>query len=524
MRFDPAIGKLKCDHCENVKEVVANAEANVTSEGYQVFDSTLYSCPQCGAQLISDQDTAATFCNFCGASVLLESRVVKMAAPNYVIPFSKTKEECFELYKKRIKRAIYAPSYMHEPALIEKMRGIYMPYWIYEFAYQGPVYYTGKKEHRSGDYIITDEYALTTDIDAAYKGTGFDASANFADELSDAIAPYNIRGAKYFSTGYLSGFYADTADVPANVYEEHARQVVSLDIGNKLAKNPEFSRYNANLNTGNVHLKLVSGKKEMGYFPVWFMSFKHKDKVCYTAINGQNGKMVTDIPIDPLKYIIGSIILAVPIALLLNFALTLRPDMMAIVAAACAIISYFIANGQMNQIYTRQFYLDDIGLQSVRGGNGLSGNNTYQKKAVKKKAVNLGATISGIGLLMMCLGIEIEVLQMVIVGFFTMFIGLVATSFTKQVVITSGDTSSKYIFKQPFKEKKGVLIKPIIAVILSVLIRIINPYLDEVYYGVELAVMAFIILGFIDIIKLHNKLALRMPRQFAQRGGDEIGM
>ena len=52
-------------------------------------------------------------------------------------------------------------------------------------------------------------------VDAYYKGLSFDASSSFSDNISEQLAPYDVKGMKAFTPAYLSGFYADTADVDA---------------------------------------------------------------------------------------------------------------------------------------------------------------------------------------------------------------------------------------------------------------------------------------------------------------------
>lgn len=88
-----------------------------------------------------------------------------------------------------------------------------MPYWAFYISQKGSLSLNGKKTSRRGDYIITDHYALTGDLDAYYKGLSYDASSSFDDNISEELAPYNLKGMKAFTPAYLSGFYADTSDV-----------------------------------------------------------------------------------------------------------------------------------------------------------------------------------------------------------------------------------------------------------------------------------------------------------------------
>ena len=135
-------------------DVVASDEMKVT----------VFECPQCGATIYSADNSAAEFCSFCGASTILNTRISNEKRPTYAIPFAIDKEECKRSYLKRVKKAIYAPRELTDPEKIEEFRGIYMPYWSYEITNKDRAGVTGKKSHRSGDYIITDNYRVEFDI------------------------------------------------------------------------------------------------------------------------------------------------------------------------------------------------------------------------------------------------------------------------------------------------------------------------------------------------------------------------
>ena len=109
-----------------------------------------------------DENTAAAFCSFCGASTILSSRIAKEKRPEFIIPFSITKDDCKEAYRKLVKRALFIPKEYKSEKCIDGFRGIYMPYWSYDVKQSGPVKLNGQPEHRSGDYIITKHYSWAT--------------------------------------------------------------------------------------------------------------------------------------------------------------------------------------------------------------------------------------------------------------------------------------------------------------------------------------------------------------------------
>lgn len=535
MRFDPASQMVKCDHCDT--KIVPEDAVTTQYAGEQVvFDSMLYSCPQCGAELVSDDNTAATFCSFCGASVMLQGQAVKMVAPSYVLPFKLAKEKCTEQYKKLIKGAMYAPNYMKSDAQISKLRGIYMPYWNYDFNQSGLTSVTMQKSHRSGDYIVTDHFNVNADMRASYRGFAFDASASFADELSEAIAPFNVRENRPFNAAYLSGFYADTADVNASVYEKQARDMAATDIENELLKRPECRGASVE-NDAMLKSSVQVSNAEVSYFPVWFMANRHKNnRVSYAVINGQTGKVAADIPIDYTKYIVGSLILALPIILVLNFLFTLKPGMILFCALIFAVMCHIISNNQLNMLFTREHYLNDKGLQSVKGADAaaqmaMMTQNAKNAKPKKAKTFNAGGIFMTIAMLALMIGFplldaigidaEFAVCMIFVCLFFGSIISMFATAGKNNTKASKTVVSQRSVYKKPFNEKIGVLIKPIIAEILGGLLLLINPAIDTYYYAGIMVIIVLVLLCFWDLVQVHNKLTMRLPQQFGKRGGDE---
>lgn len=557
MRFDPSLQMMYCDYCTTKldPEVVTVGAAASESDDLTNYESTLFTCPQCGGEILSDNDTAITFCSYCGLSVELKGRTVKMRAPSHIIPFKCAKSACTEKYKEFIKKAIYAPSYLREDTIIDKIRGIYMPYWTYKMEMNAPVSYEGTTSHRSGDYIITEHYLLTSRPEGIYEGIAYDASSSFSDELSQAVGPFNVRDSKPFSVAYTAGFYADTADVDSVVYEDDAKKVIACDIDTKVRKIPDFSRYSTTPKPDRIESVVRTTGKDMSYFPVYFLANRHNNGlVSYAVINGQTGKVAADIPIDYKKYLLGSVILAIPIMIILDFFLVLRPDMLTLLALIFAVISMLITNSELNQIYTRNLNLNDQGLLDAQNKKSEADklresqaimqpsetekvnanlNINVQNLSITgtKKNYDLGESLNKVGKLFAVAGfvvfylaIEISEPFVLLFGLLFFAIGMIMTISGSSMKKSLNNGSSKVSVataKQPFKEKLPVLIKPIIAIVFGILLLIVKPYQDEINYAFSFVIMGIVLFTFFDIVKLHNKLTLRKPKQFNKRGGDE---
>lgn len=159
LKFDIESQLLKCDYCQTMKdpyEVTKDSDA----QEYHDFDVTVFTCPQCGGEILSTDTSAAEFCSFCGASTILSSRISKEKRPSRIIPFKVTKDACKEAYVSRMKRAVFAPNELKDPKYIDSFRGIYMPYYAYHISQKGAVHLSGEKSYRQGDYLYKEQYAL----------------------------------------------------------------------------------------------------------------------------------------------------------------------------------------------------------------------------------------------------------------------------------------------------------------------------------------------------------------------------
>ena len=299
LKFDIPSQQLSCEHCHTLFDPydfdgkTSDAEESKTFDGD--YEVTIFTCPQCGGEILSTDNAAAGFCSFCGASTILYSRISHEKRPNYIIPFQKTKEQCKEAYARRMKHSIFAPKELRDPSYIDSFRGIYMPYWAFYISQKGSLSLNGKKTSRRGDYIITDHYALTGDLDAYYKGLSYDASSSFDDNISEELAPYNLKGMKAFTPAYLSGFYADTSDVDAKVYQGDAEYTASAETTERIASDGTFADFTMDtIRPEQLHTKTETIDSTM--FPVWFLSYRKKDRVTdvLSFPLGQNGHYDTN--------------------------------------------------------------------------------------------------------------------------------------------------------------------------------------------------------------------------------------
>lgn len=551
MKFDISSQKLLCEYCgtqmnpydfqkasdaneftvAREEYAATGSEVNTFTENAEdVFTVNIFTCPQCGGELISTDTTAATFCSFCGGSTILDSRISKEKRPGYIIPFQKTKEDCKKAYGEMLRKAPFAPPEFKDEENISRFRSIYMPYWVYSFEKNEHVAFRGSHTSRSGDYIIKNNYIFECDVEAKYKGITFDAAASFSDELSNAIAPFEWRDARPFTPAYLSGFYADTDDVSSQVYTEDARAIVTKEMCNQMRQDSLCKLFE--LGDDLIYaMEPELLQKELALLPVWFLTYRRGDRVSYAVVNGQTGKVAGDIPVDKKKYLLGSFLLACPLFLLLNLLVSMKATTMLIVTAILAAICCVISTVQKRALQNRETGETDKGKQYSRNLDGFNTTDFGKTEGapntvgVKRKtntthsakdAIQMKAAL----LIVFYLGVAVIPSTYRSVFFVCFFVVLalvrVAKGTKKNVKIISRKQR-----KLTVREVLDAVKKPGIGLILAVIVLLLHPVSDLYFYGAALVVMVLAAWDILGMIERYNLLATRELPQFHKRGGDE---
>lgn len=545
MKFDPEKQKLVCQYCDkelDPKDYRAPKAAEASEQqGY--YTATIYTCPQCGAEILSTEETVATFCSYCGTSVILEGRASEQERPNMVIPFRIGKKDAEASYRRLVKQALFAPNDLKADSVIEKFRGIYMPYWVYSLETDEEFKVRGVTEVRNGDYIEKSTYEIKSPVKASFEGISFDASSGFADNLSDAIAPFRPKDhAVDFDPAYLSGYYADAGDLSPDVYRDDAKEVAVDNIAAQIQNQFNYSKYSVNRSDLKKAIHYNDSSKS-ALFPVWFMSVRNKkgDRISYAVVNGETGKAAAEIPIDFKKYLLGALLIAVPVFVLLNLFLTATPFKMLLASTVLALLSYVIADRQLNKVYAREMFLDDKGKKAA---GKVPVDKKWQEAAaqarvpeksnktlimVLKRMTQVGLWIVMLAVFLMLAGVVASVLDIDVSD--SLAVSTIGAYILTTVIVTrkvgnwfnkkAGIQKKEPAVKAKSSYKSKYLFKQLAAVGIAALMLVMRPTDDYYYYIAAGVAFLLIVWSFYDIIRQQNLLTTRKLPHLNARGGDE---
>jgi len=519
LKFHIPSQQLFCAHCESRFDPYSVQKETDTVDG-DCFETNVFLCPQCGGEMISGENDATSFCSYCGSANILSGRISREKRPRFIIPFRKTKEDCKKAYEKKMRSAFFVPRELKDPKFIDGFRGIYMPYWSYRMTQKGEVALRGETSRRRGDYIYTDRYALRGELDAEYEGYSYDASTTFYDNISESLAPFDIRERKEFTPSFLSGFYADTADVDAEVYREDAEALANSATLDRLVREPLFKKHGIqrpnSCSEQSRELNTVCQGTDSAMFPVWFMSYRNKDRVAYAAVNGQTGKVVADLPVDERKFYGASLLLAIPIFIFLNLFLTLRPVVLLGWSAVLAAVAAYVYYRELAAIVRKETNEEDRALSAKRSRRGKS-------RSPKKRTARRGGFS-----LTLCIILVWTILCVMTVGA-GMGIGMgilwLAAAVAMAGICVAGIRKYKNMRDRRLQNMNGGrgFLFSAGAVLLGGAVSLWNPVSDLWYYGAALLILLTVVFIISDLIRNYNRLAMRRLPQFDKKGGDDNG-
>lgn len=310
LKFEPGAAKLACEYCGgvfNIDEIKTKIEALESKEADA--ESVEFICNACGGKILADMNTSASFCPFCGSPALVSQRLTGEFTPKYIIPFRYNREKAESAFLKWCKGGKYAPVNFVSKKNIEKLTGLYVPFWLYDMKGDVSLNGTGHTTTYSGNYTIHKDYEFEINGTLSFEKMPFDGETRIDDALMEAIEPYDYKKMIPFDYKYLPGFFADRYDQSKEDIEQRALRRGSEYINNDIeAKLKKYDRHQVKKND----TKIGDIKAEYALLPVWFLHYKYLGKDFYFAMNGQTGEVAGKAPVSRVKQLVFySVMLAV---------------------------------------------------------------------------------------------------------------------------------------------------------------------------------------------------------------------
>lgn len=320
LHFDPESQQLKCDYCLSLFEESAleklTKQHTYDTPGREIIEdasdeighkipkggANLYTCPSCGAEIVTEPNTSATKCWYCHSPLVFSKQLTDEFRPSKVIPFQISKDQALEAFKSWCHSKKFLPDDFTSPRQLDNISGVYVPYWLVDCDTHGYLRGTGKQlqSWTSGEYRYTktDVYSISRAADMSFSYLPHDASKKAEDKVMESIAPFNYDTLTDFSYAYLSGFIADKYDVTKeDVYpliKKRIESAVTAELRSSVRgyTSTSYAGQNVQINKTKFHYTLM---------PIWMLTYNYAGTVYLFAMNGQTGKTFGSVPISTSK-------------------------------------------------------------------------------------------------------------------------------------------------------------------------------------------------------------------------------
>ena len=321
VEFDSGVQKMKCPYCSTEYELDAlkaygevletESESSLdwkdeTTQDWrpgELDGLRVYTCKSCGGEVVADESTGATACPWCQSPVVMSGQFSGDLRPDFVIPFKLSREQAKAALKEHINSKRFVPAVFRRDSHLEEIKGVYVPYWLYDTDANASIRYRATKVRVWSDarnnYRDTSYYLVTREGSLGFTSVPVDGTSKIANDMTESIEPYDLSEAVDFQTAYLSGFLADRYDVSRETCEKRADERIQNSTEAAFARTVQGY---ATVTPEHTGIQLQNGRTRYGLMPVWLLTTSWNGTLYHFAMNGQTGKFVGNIPADKKAY------------------------------------------------------------------------------------------------------------------------------------------------------------------------------------------------------------------------------
>ena len=313
-----------------------------------VIGYTSYICSNCGAELVGTYDTSAIgFCSYCGGENILTSRIAAQR-PDRIVPFSRSKESCKDIYMKTVGGLPFVPKMLKQEKYVDEIRGIYVPYNIYRTHHDGVL----DLEYTQHDSEYNYRYGLSGNVSSDCS-VPIDASVQLDDYIGSTVFPYETDKEALFHESYLSTYYIELPDAGDAEYMPAVTEKVLEYESDRATTQYTPDSVSDKRDVASENIEMTG--KDIVLAPLYFLTYRNKDKVCYTVVPGvdDNDNIYAEIPVDIPKYLIALFALAALIWGVLSFVPFVPTLPHSFVLLVMGVLSVVALNLQKN-VYEQQ--------------------------------------------------------------------------------------------------------------------------------------------------------------------------
>ncbi len=316
--FDPEKQKFCCEFClsDFTEEELGQTDsreraAEAEQKGAEYCDHMLeYHCPNCGAEVVADESTAADYCYYCHNPVVLSGKLSGQMQPQRIISFKFDKAEAKARFLKWAKKKWFCPGDFFSDENADKIQGVYYPFWVTDadtdssldtVAHRTRVWFAGNKK-----YIETSDFRVTRRGDIHFEDIVTSALSEADKKMLEGVLPYPSDSLKEFNMPYLLGFVAKKRDIEREKLTDEVRSRMNSYASTLLRGTVQGY---GSVDVGKINVNIKDSHWEYALMPIWILTYTRRGKAYTFAMNGHTEKIYGELPISGSKMaVLGTVV------------------------------------------------------------------------------------------------------------------------------------------------------------------------------------------------------------------------
>jgi len=329
--FSPKHNALLCKNCGNTYTIEEGSsflfhtfenEISISNEHNDWANETkMLKCQDCGAEIILDKFEYSSTCAYCGSNVVSKIEELPGLKPDAVIPFKFDGHDATLKFGELIKKKWFIPNSLKKKIPSSDMTGTYIACFSFNtntfsnysgiFSYN-ETYTNSKGESRTITHYVNVSGSHKSD----FKNILIESNQHITDSDLNDIRPFNFNEIRKFNQDYLKGYVVEHYNEDANNCFKIAKSKMTNTIKQELLKKHKCTHISS------IDLQTNFNNNSYAYYllPIYLFIYKYKDRTYKTIMNGQNGKLGSNVPRSGVK-----ITLFVLITILLFLSLFILP-------------------------------------------------------------------------------------------------------------------------------------------------------------------------------------------------------
>jgi hypothetical protein len=340
-QWSPARQLLVCPFCGTAAPFTIDAATGAIEEldlakalrelpdedrGWQTEKRTVQ-CQSCKAVSVFDPDRVGQNCDFCGSPKLVDYQEIKAPIrPRSVLPFSVADSSVREQIRKWYASKWLAPNALKSKALVDRLHGIYIPYWTFDahvvcpwdaeaghYYYETQTYFEGGKP-RTRQVRKTRWVPASGEITHFFDDEPVPGTQGVSHALLKQVEPFPTKELKPYDKAFVSGFVVEHYQIV--LFDAAKRSVDQM--------NAKLEQMCAAQIPGDTYRNLRIHPTYSGQtfkhilVPIWLLTYNFRAKAFQVLVNGVTGQMAGDYPKSFWKIFFLVILAIVVVVLILS--------------------------------------------------------------------------------------------------------------------------------------------------------------------------------------------------------------